>query len=61
MNLKTVSAKQKRAAKLPSYSQSLKLPNELHQRAIKYEKHTGLSVPAQLRSSLNDFLLKNNY
>lgn len=61
MKLKTVSTKQIRAAKLPSYAQTLKLPNELHKRAIKYEKFSGLSVPDQLRNSLNEFLTKNNY
>lgn len=56
-----VTENKKKPLKLPSYSQSLKLPNELHQRAIKYEKRTGLSIPEQLRSALNEFLTIKNH
>ena len=44
-----------------SYSQTLKIPNQLHQRAIKYENFSGVKVTEQLRHGLSDFLTKNNF
>lgn len=54
-------AKNKKAAQLESISIRLQVTNQLHQRASKLYKFSGLKISDQIRAALSEYLTKQNY